>query len=114
MIRININKIIMIIKYIKLVARQGKKLILLALALVAVFAFSVATLAQNNKFQLAPKEKLTKFYEAQFKHFSDLIPADIAQKHAATIIKVDQKIESENIAGAITSKTISFDLDYYA
>lgn len=83
------------------------------LVLVAVSTFSLVTSAQNNKFQLAPKEKLTEFYEAQFKHFYNLIPADIMQKHAATIAKIDQKIEDENIIGAITSKTSQFDLDYY-
>lgn len=78
-----------------------------------MFAFSVAALAQNNQFQLAPKEKLAKFYEAQFKYFYDSIPADIVQKHAATIAKIDQKIEDEKIAEAITSKVLNFDLDYY-
>ncbi len=67
------------------------------MVLVSVFAFSVTTLAQNNQFQLAPKEKLAKFYKAQFKRFYDSIPVDISQKYATTIAKIDQKIEDENI-----------------
>jgi hypothetical protein len=103
----------MIINHIKSALQQGRKLILLVLVLVVGFAFSVVTSAQNNQFQLAPKEKLAKFYEAQFKRFYDSIPTDVSQKHAVTIAKIDQKIEDENIAGAITSKISNFDLDYY-
>ncbi len=100
------------LNYIKL--QQYKKSILLISSLIAVFAFSVAVMAQNDQFKPAPEEQLTKFYEAQSKHFYGSIPSDVSRKHAATIAKVDKKIANENIAGAITSKTANFDLDYYA
>lgn len=94
--------------------QRRRKSVLFVLSLVAVFAFSMVALAQNNQFQIAPEEKLTKYYEAQFKHFYASVPLEISQKHAATIAKIDKKIANEKIIGAITSKAANFDLDYYA
>jgi hypothetical protein len=93
---------------------KSQKLILLLLFSFAAFLFSASVLASNNQFKPAPKERLAEFYEAQFQRFYDSIPLEISRKHAATIAKVDKKITSENMTGAITSKTKNFDLDYYA
>lgn len=97
--------------YIKSIVLQGKRLVLLGL--IAVFSFSVVASAGDNQFKVASKEKLTKSYEAQFKHFYNLIPTGVLQKHAATIAKVDKKIKDEQPAGAITSQATEFDLSYY-
>lgn len=51
-----------------------KKSILIGVVLIAMFTFSVIAWAQNNQFKPASKEKLTKFYEMQFKRFYDSIP----------------------------------------
>lgn len=93
---------------------KSRKSILLVLFLFTVIMLSASVFAENNQFKPAPKEKLAKFYEAEFQRFYDFMPSEISQKHAATIAKVDKKIESENIAGAITSKAKNFDLNYYA
>lgn len=103
----------MITNHIKSTLQQVKKLISLVMVLVIMFTFSMATSAQNNQFQLAPKEKLAKSHEAQFKRFYDSVPADILQKYATTIAKVDKKIKDEKLAGAITSQASQFDLNYY-
>ena len=94
--------------------QRHKKSILLALSLVIVFTFSMGALAQNNQFKPAPKKQLTKFYEAQSKHFYDSVPSDILQKHTTTIDKADKKIASENVEGALMSTATDFDLNYYA
>lgn len=81
--------------------------------LVTILTFSMAVSAQNDQFQLAPKEQLQKFYAMQFKYFYDSIPADIFQKYSTTISRVDEMLVNNDMAGTITSKTVNFDLDYY-
>lgn len=103
----------MITTYIKSVAQRSWKLIMLTLAVAGMLTFSVVALAQDTQFQLAAKEKLAKSYEAQFKRFYDRVPADVLQKHATIIARVDEKIKNEKIAGAITSQASQFDLNYY-
>lgn len=103
----------MIRNYVKSILKEGRKLFAFVFALVTVFAFSTTISAQDIQFQLAPKEKLTESYKAQFKKFYDRVPADILQKHARTIAKVDKKITDEKLAGAITSQASQFDLNYY-
>lgn len=103
----------MITNYIKSVIRQSWKSITLALAVVAALTISVVASAQDSQFQLASKEKLVKFHEAQFERFYDRVPVDVLQKHAATIAKIDEKIKNEKLAGAITSQASQFDLGYY-
>lgn len=98
--------------HIKL-SRDSKNLISIVLALVVAFAFATTTLAQDTQFQLALRENLTKFHEAQFEKFYDYVPSAIIQKHASTIAKVDKKIKDEKLAGAITSQASRFDLSYY-
>lgn len=99
--------------HIKSTLRGSRNLISIVLVLFAVFAFSATTSAQGTQYQLALRENLTKFHEAQFENFYDRVPATIVQKHAATIAKVDKKIKDEQIAGAITLQASQFDLSYY-
>lgn len=103
----------MIFNYLKSTLQEGKKLISFVLAAIAVLALSITALAQDTQFQLAPKEKLAQFHEAQFERFHDSVPADVLQKHGATIAKVDKKIKDEKLVGAITSQASQFDLSYY-
>lgn len=103
----------MIRNYVKSMLKKDKKLFSLVFALVTMFAFSTTISAQDIQFQLAPKEKLIESYKAQFKNFYDRVPADILQKHAKTIAKVNKKITDEKLAGAITSQASQFDLNYY-
>ncbi len=98
---------------IRFIIQHIKKTTVLALVLVTMLMFSIIVSARDNQFQLAPKEKLTQFYEAQLERFYNHVPTDVLQKHAATIAKVDKKIKDERIAGAITSKAPQFDLNYY-
>ncbi|MEK7510020.1 MAG: amidase domain-containing protein [Patescibacteria group bacterium] len=104
----------MITNRIKFITQHAKKTTVLALALAMAFALSAVVSAQDTQFKLAPREQLAKFHEAQFERFYDRVPADVLQKHGATIAKIDKKIKDEKLAGAITSQASQFDLSYYA
>lgn len=89
---------------------KRKSIVTIMIVLVVAIA-STISYANNDRFVLAPKEKLKEFYKSQGKEFYDDIPLNIKEKHNKTLEKIDKMLQNEK--GAISSKDENFDLYYY-
>lgn len=91
----------MIINYIKSALQQGKRLVLLTLTLVAVFAFSVATSAATQESENALKQKESQIMATKVNPLSVEEVRMIDEQYKKNLI-IEDKID--NMAGAILVK----------
>lgn len=90
-----------------------KKRLLVSMVVIAVLAVSVMAIsfAKSDKFELAAKDKLEKFFGIQGQRHYNYMPNDIIDKHKATIDKVDEMMKK--LPDGITTKDNNFSLNYY-
>ena len=91
--------------------RKNKLLVLMVVIAVLLVTVVAVSFAKSDKFELAAKDKLEKFFGIQGQSHYDYMPSDIIDKHKATIDKVNEMMEK--LPDGITTKDTNFSLNYY-